>query len=505
MPKLRIRYIEFILLMSFCIGIYGQEVKKEISASNFPIIKSKGIVLENKSYYTVDNQSYSLNTKDDLLFYVSKDNEIKIFGNYIRQPSENDDKIKNIFVANRNGAGFLGGDKTKITLDPQIQSIFSANNVLGDFSIEFWIYPTAIKTGETILVWSGNTWINNRLFSQKIEARFFEKGIRWDFINFFVKPTKIDDKASLLFKEYVYINSKKELLPNKWSKHVLKYNRIDSKLEYEIDGKVDSIYSLKENEQSYFPFVGQSPNELIIGDNFSGLIDEFRISKKENKFAEFEDGIIYENKHLLIGPIDLGGSENFIKSIDVNYENEMASDLEMHYYQSDFKSLTEKQIYDNKIFFIPGKIESKTSGQYLFLWVDFHEDIRQNQTFASKLRSININYETYIPPPAPSNLVARPKDGQVLLSWQDLLLEKVKGYIVYYGKKSMKNYDSVPDLSNFIDVEKKSEILIDGLENGALYYFMVSSYDDINKPNSPKSNIKNFSNEITSRPSRFAR
>jgi hypothetical protein len=107
-------------------------------------------------------------------------------------------------------------------------------------------------------------------------------------------------------------------------------------------------------------------------------------------------------------------------------------------------------------------------------------------------------YEKNAPPLPPSFIAAVPGDGKVELRWAAVSDPGVKGYLVYYG--------SAPGVYNGgesslgpspIRLGKQTHISLDGLTNGKLYYFSVSSYDEYVSGQ--------FSNEISARPSRLYR
>ena len=96
---------------------------------------------------------------------------------------------------------------------------------------------------------------------------------------------------------------------------------------------------------------------------------------------------------------------------------------------------------------------------------------------------------------------AEPGDGQVTLSWRPVAVADAAGYIIYYGKSSG-NYTGVN--SNLgdspIDVGSTTEVTLEGLENGTLYYFTVVTYDSASL-----NHLSTFSKEVIARPSRLGR
>lgn len=117
------------------------------------------------------------------------------------------------------------------------------------------------------------------------------------------------------------------------------------------------------------------------------------------------------------------------------------------------------------------------------------------------LQELQIYFEPDLPPPPPSIVQAIPQDGAVLLQWKPSPDRDVAGYVVYYGTASGEYFGTDAALGvSPINVGLRTQILIDGLQNGRVYYFAIAAYDRADPPH-----IGEFSREIAARPLRMER
>ncbi|MFP4549394.1 MAG: hypothetical protein ACLFNT_01200, partial [Spirochaetales bacterium] len=101
----------------------------------------------------------------------------------------------------------------------------------------------------------------------------------------------------------------------------------------------------------------------------------------------------------------------------------------------------------------------------------------------------------------PTALRATPMDGSVLLEWSRQLDEDLAGYWVYYGTESGMYFGTGSASGESpIDVGLVTSFIVDGLENGELYFFAVSAYDQ-----SQRALTAELSREAAARPARVYR
>ena len=93
---------------------------------------------------------------------------------------------------------------------------------------------------------------------------------------------------------------------------------------------------------------------------------------------------------------------------------------------------------------------------------------------------------------------AQAGDGYVDLSWEYSLDDTTEGYYVYYGTRPGEylGIDS-SDGTSPIKVGNVNSFRINGLKNGAIYYFAVAAYSKMDRRI-----VGNFSEEVYARPRR---
>jgi hypothetical protein len=114
---------------------------------------------------------------------------------------------------------------------------------------------------------------------------------------------------------------------------------------------------------------------------------------------------------------------------------------------------------------------------------------------------IRVVYEPDLPPSPPARIVAIPGDGEVTLRWEGVPDADLQGYTVFYGTRSGRYFGSEASIGDSpVAIDDRSEVTIDGLDNGTLYFFAVASRDV-----SSTTGESVLSSEVTARPSRLGR
>jgi hypothetical protein len=133
------------------------------------------------------------------------------------------------------------------------------------------------------------------------------------------------------------------------------------------------------------------------------------------------------------------------------------------------------------------------TGRYVQVAVEFFPSADGEAT--PYLEELKIVYRTADSVPPPSLVTAQARDGAVELSWRQVTDSNLGGYMVYFGT-SQENYFGAAGISSPLDVGNRTSIRIDGLQNGTLYFFTVTSYDRIYREPGE------FSREAAARPMR---
>ncbi len=384
-------------------------------------------------------------------------------------------------------------NRKKLVLQPQEGSLLAAHTNWEDFTIEFWLYPANPREGEQILQWKGLGRQGSQIFSQTIQCHFLDRKIVWAFDNFFQLP---GDPFSH------YEISGPPLLPREWHHHMLRYDSSTGMLEYLIDGLPVAItYTTSSGNEShtvYMPRIGEEPGNLVIGENLTGFMDEFRIEKSFidnrslNRYYKpgfgispiidltYPDSLIRSLKPILSEP---GNSEVFPYFITTN------DLLEAEDFHNTFSG-EDSVLQDGSPWKKFENLDHSAKGRYIILAFLLYPDLKLDQT--PRLSSIQIEYDPSLPPLPPSYIrIERLESGSVELKWNSSPSPDVKGYLIFYGEKPGEYiYPGSP-----VDAGNVNSIEIDGLSPFKQFFFSIKAY---NKGNIPQ--YSDFSEEISIRP-----
>ncbi|MDR0494426.1 MAG: LamG domain-containing protein, partial [Treponema sp.] len=153
-------------------------------------------------------------------------------------------------------------------------ALFAPNNRICDFSIEFWLYPLNMENGEQILQWTSARAISKTNYApQRILCVSSKNRLQWSFTHFFNSPDAAVSKD-------ITINGVSPVVPKTWSHHLIHFDSVTGMVEYLVNGKAESIEYATSNGHEYgevyTPIAGEG-GCFILGSDFSGMIDEFRI------------------------------------------------------------------------------------------------------------------------------------------------------------------------------------------------------------------------------------
>jgi hypothetical protein len=385
------------------------------------------------------------------------------------------------------GSALFKGTANKLVYKGDGTALFSPGTQLKDFSLEFWLYPVTLGEGETIFEWRGNNPKAKGFEEQSVTCEIYSRKLVWTFKNWFMGPKG--------FLPFVKLVSSKELLPKTWKHHLLRFDSATAMVEYAVNGIPEAIAyatpSGKETGEVYLPYCGMaSESKLVIGSQFTGFMDELRLSKvlvdrpsldtKGDKYAEVRTRII-----------DLGTTGTLVNAIQSRFVAPGYSSVEFYYKAADQRT---------NIIELTGNWKPFVPGQDLFIRARYIQVLAllypDGSNSSPRLSFIKIQYEKASPPAAPTGVMAEGLNGAVRLSWNKVYSPGVLGYKIYYGEKPGQylGSESLQGPSP-IDAGNVLETVITGLKNGRLYYFAVVAYD------SPQADhMSAFSAETAARP-----
>jgi len=410
--------------------------------------------------------------------------------------------------------GKTGADRPEgpLVLKPHPGALFAPGSYIRDFSIEFWLYPQNLESGEQILSWYSSkpdgkgAYINQRIVSAVTRNR-----LQWTFSNFFFSPG-LSSKGTQDQKTVTFLSPL--LLNRSWSHHLIRFDADLGLLEYLVDGRLEAlVYTTSSGRESgdvYTPIIGEDCL-LALGSRFSGMMDEFSIHGNYLEKADITrysgNGGRAETRTLDLGYADSqvlkieafgGRTSNYSGKVRNEYAGNSPLSFSDHSEMKFFIRLSNSPYRWNEVPWIPvnpGTELQQFRGRYVQLAADFYPGADgETSPYLSELRVI---YRAAEPPSPPAYVAAVARDGAVELTWRASISRDVGGYYIYYGTAKGEYLESKCP----IDVGNRTSILIEGLKNGTLYYFAIASY---NRPeNEDRIFIHEpgeFSREVSARP-----
>ena len=414
----------------------------------------------------------------------------------------------------RRTAAYPASGGEPLTITPKNPAaLFAPGRSIGDFSMEFFLYPANMESGEEIFDWSATLrapsgTVNARRL-QSIRALVAKNRLNWNFDNFFISPDGSKTKA-------VLISSKTPLAPGEWSHHLIRFDAATGMLEYLVNGAIEAIAyataSGREDGEAWTPVAGER-GAFSIGRQFNGFIDEFKLisgfSTREDERRYAPAGAAVES-----AAIDLGSFGSALRKIDVSggvlrlsgksLRNEYRRGGDFRFGNgaaaqffvraADSPLALEEAEYRP---FTGGAELAALKGRYAQVQVALYPS--GDLESAPYIEEIKLEYVPKGAPAAPARLSAAARDGAVELSWKDPAAGAGSGYLVYYGTKAGEYFGDESALgASPLDVGKSGRVRLDSLKNGTLYYFAVAAYDEAG-PSHPGA----LSREVSARPLRM--
>lgn len=539
-------------------AIYSDTPYKVTGTENFAIVPVKNLynakiteISGGKKGYALDDLSYQRRPEAE---YVS---DMVLSFNNLSSSLMRDDtgkyKIKYSQYNFREGNSALGrGAAEFFKADHRVEIAPSGNlwlgscDDLGSFTIEFRLKPYSFKDGSMIFsriayLSGGKRGIEIFLNNGRVCAvlyGLYQKGDGYRGDAYLVKGRQIDK--------------------NRWAHFSLSYDRKTGQLLKQIDGREEESVFLTESGESgngVYPlsygadidgeFKCSDMPSAVIGKNYSGMLDEFRISNRFIKDLETVTRPAYK-KHAGVdsigrNPVNTEGivkspvysfpltgtmitmfqwGETLRKNSFVWMEIRM-SDRKFSEDDTDIKWHTVKND-QRKIFLKKIENDEYLRGKY-YQW-RAHLVASPGGKNSPELYNVRLNYQLDVPPAVPLFLEAASSGSEfVVLRWKKNREADILGYRIYYGTISGK-YDGVistiegkkitNDVSagDFIEIKVTNEVIEENLKsdkkgilsfpkikNSVLYFFSVSAYDSY-KPDTQYNHESALSRPVNARP-----
>ncbi len=445
------------------------------------------------------------------------------------------------------GAALFMNSEHSVEISPAGDLWLGRCGDLGSFSIEFRFKPLSLKNGSVLFARTG-------YFSGK------KRGIRIVIRNSRVVAL-LDDlfRMNNGLRRNMALSHGTGIEKGRWYHYVLSYDRLSGKLSSHINGEEDEVFYITDDGTPYnnvdIPSFGQINDDetfrctdsvhAVIGKNYTGYIDEFRILYAEiNRLREKTE--IYHRKYRKSG---------MIKRVPVSYEGTVTSPV--YSFPSTgtkitlfgWKDILEKntfiwfeiRIYDR--LFDQNDTELRwysvdngqrgiylaknSSGNYMrgkyYQW-RAHLIASPDGRKSPYLYDVGLNYIPDAPPVVPRNLeVVEEGDSYIILRWNKNSDLDLLGYRIYYGTRPGR-YDGILSYlkdkritnkrngSNFVKItvdsrlieenrkrDKRNLLAYPKLVNNVLYFFSVSAYDSY-RPDTPFNHESGLSKQVSGRP-----
>ncbi|MDR2149675.1 MAG: fibronectin type III domain-containing protein [Spirochaetaceae bacterium] len=459
------------------------------------------------SAYPVLTLSSSGEDSDSLDMFLSFDEAVSDYftdrvGHYTVTATPGSAASQALFVRAGTGAALFSGLPTilqagagktyptgNLVVEPRTNALLAAGTVVHDFSLEFWLYPANMENGEQILSWNA---ITASYALQQIQCTVSRNRIQWDFSNFFAASSLIS------------FNSITTVVPKTWSHHLIRFDSRSGLLEYLINGQLENVLFVTATGHNYgevyLPVVGNN-GKLILGAQFMGMMDEFRLH------SSFVTDIALQRYPKSGGiaetiPLDLGDPDSSVLNIEVSGGNQkeiyrgtgrfhFSDDSAIEFFIRASNNPYRMPEWQS---FVPGVKLSRIQGRYVQIAAVLYPSGDGEAT--PYLDTVRIVYRPNEAPAPPTQIRVVAGDGSVDLSWRQSSSKDTAGYRVYYGTASGEYFGEDAALgASPLDVGNCTSVHIDGLKNGTLYYFAVVAYDS-----AEPFHAGDFSREVTVRP-----
>ena len=461
-----LNFISIIIILFLNIGLYSQEstiylgeedLWQNVQLTNLSLINGKRGFLD----ITNSDNEYKADRYSDIILSFNSEESYDITGNY---------KVINHvnYISSTDslggGAAFFDGSDPFI-MESNQNGMFSPSTLWGDFSLEFRMLPATLREGSTIFLWKGLHMNEESLIPQEIRCTISNRRLIWDFENFFLSPDNVIERISL---------SGDKLIPGIWSHHLITFDSKTGLLEYRINNiPNDNVYTSKTGHESIeynIPIIGnQQSFPIELGENYTGLIDEFRLS---NKVIDFPVLRKYTASGFLeTSVIDLKVPQSQLLRIES--DSTMPANTSIRYQYAISNDKFELLNPDtNWIDFLPSESINE-KGRFVKVRSYLYSEIATDS--APVLSNFKLIYKEARPPAPPMELIIEKTGENYLLSWKKSINPEIKGYLVYYGEEPGQYFS----VSSPLDSGSDNSILLDKLDSNKRYYIAVTSYKSL--------------------------
>jgi hypothetical protein len=416
-------------------------------------------------------------------------------------------------------AGFIH-ERNVVRVKPLGGSLFFDEGPLGSFTVDFHLYPITFADGDEPFSWHAPV---VSFDGDTAGIRAFAEGGRlaWQIRKVFKKRN--GDYVEIVVRE------DRTAPLNEWHHHALSYDADTGLLSLFFDGRESAVAWVTESgRQKSTLLVGKITPHLgapmKIGGNFSGYLDEFRISRGMPRFFT---GDYRRSGEATSDVIDLGSPGAKLVKVSWKGEENNGTAVRVSCRVSDsyYPPTADRRNapgagsgafpadraggvkgYPEWVQVKNGEILSGIlpAGRY-FQWKALLLGTGDDSPFVRGtgsvhtpvLSSLAVMIEPDEPPVPPVVLKAVPLDGAVRITWLRNKESDIKGYRIYYGPASRYYFGKGADLGDSpAPVGNAGDAVLGGLENEQVYFVAVTALDAAGQESG-------FSRELVVRPSQI--
>lgn len=359
-------------------------------------------------------------------------------------------------------AGAFYGENP-LQLQPGAGALF--NLPAGDFSIDFWVFPTRLAEGEELFSYKADIAAGNRLIQQLAVCAFENGRISWRFENIFYNAEGQSVSVSL---------RSGSVLKGRWRRHTLRFKNDLGLLEILDDGVVAAVAYAnragRETSELFEPRWQLGQNQTVQIGSFAGYLDDFNVFSRY--VPQLQGGRFAALGQMVTPPIDLKGTR--FKSAKIVGDAPESSSFRTYVrFGSSRPALEEGSLPWRP--YEPGSLYTGDTARFVQFKIEFYAGPLESSS--PSLQDFIIVREILPPPPAPLPVSFSREANGVMVRWQPLLAAGIKGYKLYFGEESGDYFGLSAAGSSPIDVGEATELFIEGLKPGKLYYFSLTAYD----------------------------
>lgn len=400
---------------------------------------------------------------------------------------------------NGNYSGKFYFSDNYISMLPLPTSIFAPGNIIGSFTIDFWLYTYKDYDYQYIIKYIGNNLSDEKDKNNYGFSIFIKNGrVVYQFMNFFFTEKK--ESVSLDIKD------EDNIILNKWEHHALTFDIKSGKISVYKNGMEQDVKWVTESgaplSEVLTPKIKEEMSApFLIGKSAFFSLDNFKIGSYSATGFDLKK-FNTANSYMITDVYKYSTNKAALKKISFQADSPDYSFIKMAYRISDTYFLPGdkdiKWIYlQNGSENFPPDLDGGKYIQFMLSVFPYEDEDKEVNIY-----SIRMDYSVDNTPANPVITGAKPMDGKILMSWIPSPEDDIAGYEIYYGNR-IGDYicDEAAEGKSpiFVPADEPGRInqmsyMLTGLVNEKPYFISVRSVDR-------NGNRSQYSKEIYARPS----